>query len=259
MKQDISYLLKEAVHASSLLLFLDYDGTLADFARTPDTIIQDPELIELFQKMSKSPRLYPFVISGRRLSHIQKLLPVKGIFLAGTYGLEMQLPNGELRNILHFEEVRPKINQLLPIWEKIIKNQTGYYIEDKGWSIALHAGFTGHPDLEVVMSAAKMASDELNLGPDFYLFKNPRFIEFAPIKANKTFAVRRIINEFITEDALPVYIGDDEKDEEAFFEVIKLGGYAVRVSSQLIQTRAQFQMTDPSEVRSWLQDLVQLR
>ena len=65
--------------AGHLWLFLDYDGTLADFAATPDEIIPDEELIALIDQLAKQPDIRVTILSGRRLAHIQSLLPVSGI------------------------------------------------------------------------------------------------------------------------------------------------------------------------------------
>ena len=80
-----------------LLLFLDYDGTLAEFARTPDIVRSDPELIALLSRLVQHRDLLRVVIlSGRSLSQIQKLLPVPDLLLAGTYGLEFHGDEGEV-------------------------------------------------------------------------------------------------------------------------------------------------------------------
>ena len=78
--------------AERLWLFLDYDGTLADFAPTPEHVNPDPELVDLIERLARHPRFRVAVVSGRRLSHVQKLVPVPGVLLAGTYGIELQTP-----------------------------------------------------------------------------------------------------------------------------------------------------------------------
>ncbi|MES0362195.1 MAG: trehalose-phosphatase, partial [Anaerolineales bacterium] len=54
--------------AAKLRIFLDYDGTLAEFAPTPDEIHPDPELIALLERLKNHQHLQVAVISGRRLS-----------------------------------------------------------------------------------------------------------------------------------------------------------------------------------------------
>ena len=44
--------LQRVMDADKLRLFLDYDGTLADFAPTPDEVYPDPELIDLLNRLN---------------------------------------------------------------------------------------------------------------------------------------------------------------------------------------------------------------
>lgn len=75
--------------AEHLWLFLDYDGTLAAFTRTPDIISPNPRIIELVRRLAGSSRVRLAIVSGRCMRDLQVLLPVPGIFLAGTYGIEI--------------------------------------------------------------------------------------------------------------------------------------------------------------------------
>src|SRR5512140_772622 len=82
--------------ASYLWLFLDYDGTLADFSRTPNLVEVKADVVDLIRDLAALPRVRVAVISGRTLKIVQQLLPVEGIFTAGVYGLEMQPPSGDV-------------------------------------------------------------------------------------------------------------------------------------------------------------------
>ncbi len=73
---DSNALLQRLTAAGDLRLFLDYDGTLADFAPTPDDIFPDPDLAALIDQLAALPRTEVAIISGRRLSHVQALVPV---------------------------------------------------------------------------------------------------------------------------------------------------------------------------------------
>ena len=94
MTQALELLTERVLAAPRIRLFLDYDGTLAEFAPTPDIIEPDPELADLVTRVAAHPRILASVVSGRRLEHVEELLPVPGILKAGTYGVEMTLPDG---------------------------------------------------------------------------------------------------------------------------------------------------------------------
>jgi trehalose 6-phosphate phosphatase len=52
--------------------------------------------------------------------------------------------------------------------------------------------------------------------------------------------------------ALPLYVGDDDKDEEAFGVIQARGGVAIRVCSEPCDTRADGHLESPLDVRRWL-------
>ena len=173
---------------------MDYDGTLADFAPSPDTILPDKAVIGLLERLVAAWGVLPAVISGRRLAHIQKLLPVQGLLMGGTYGIEMQLPDGQRRDVLPFEEVRPTLERLLPRWQGLLAGREGFYLEDKGWSLALHGRFADPTESEDVMSAARVEAQALRFEERFRLMGGDRFLELAPLAASKSAAVRWVLD-----------------------------------------------------------------
>jgi trehalose-6-phosphatase len=66
------------------------------------------------------------------------------------------------------------------------------------------------------------------------------------------------MERFTPAGALPVYVGDDEMDEEAFSEIKKRGGLALRVTAKLVHSRSDARLASYHEVRTWLNELVDL-
>ena len=68
MTRSADQIMAQLLDHDRLWLFLDYDGTLADFAPTPEYVITDPDVISLVTRLTRCPRLRVAVISGRTLS-----------------------------------------------------------------------------------------------------------------------------------------------------------------------------------------------
>ncbi|MFN2197626.1 MAG: trehalose-phosphatase [Anaerolineales bacterium] len=245
--------------AGRLALFLDYDGTLAPFAPTPDTILPDPEVIRRVQALGQNPGIQVIVLSGRRLKHIQELLPVPGIWLAGTYGVELLTPSGARLERLPFDQLRPTLDRLRPQWEKLLHERTGFYLEDKGWSLALHARFAEAVEAQAVLARARRQAARAALNGSFQILGGDRFLEIAPQLANKAKTVRYFLEDPVLSGALPVYLGDDDKDEAAFAVVQAAGGVAVKVGSRPETSVAAVRLHDPLAARAWLDALLAAR
>lgn len=241
--------------AGRLRLFLDYDGTLAGFAPTPEHVNLDLEVVELLTRLVQHARIRIAVVSGRRLGHVQSLLPVPGALLAGTYGIELQTPEGKQINRVARDTIRPALEALKPQWEHLIAGCEGFFLEDKYWTLALHARFADDSEAERVLAAARrLASEAVSSGP-FRLVGGHKFLEISPRLAHKGRTVEYLLENYPWPGALPLYLGDDDKDEDAFGVIKARGGIAVVVAREPRDTQADFRLESPQVVRRWLKTL----
>jgi trehalose 6-phosphate phosphatase len=242
-----------------LWLFLDYDGTLVKFSRTPDIIVPDAKVIELIKRLAEKSRLRVAIVSGRRMRDIQTLVPVQGIYLAGTYGIEVQTPEGERIQREDYALIRPYFERLKPHWEEIIDGHQGFYLEDKGWSLALHARFVPEKEATRVISNIQHTLDQELITEEYRLIKHKRFLEVSSAKAHKGKAVSFLLNSFPLPGARFLYIGDDDNDAEAFETIHSLGGIAISVAQYFGYIRSSggdYVLKSPKAVRKWLENLV---
>ncbi|MFN2138030.1 MAG: trehalose-phosphatase [Candidatus Promineifilaceae bacterium] len=249
--------------APYLWLFLDYDGTLADFAATPEEVIPDGELIALIAELEAHPDIRVSIISGRRLAHIQELVPVEGILKAGSYGLELQTPDGSTLNRIEYEVVRPVVARIKERWEDLLAGRGGFFLEDKGWTAAIHAKDADPEEAMAVLKQAEHEATELLLESEPVRLKlqgGHLFLECAPREVDKKRTVAYMLDSFPwNAGALPVYLGDDDKDEVAFEAVQAAGGLVVAVGERLKESTADCWLASPKEVRNWLRNLLEAR
>jgi trehalose-phosphatase len=251
-------LIEWALEATHVWLFLDYDGTLADFAPTPDDIEPDPEVISLLEGLARKPSIRLTVLSGRRLHHIRLLVPVSGIFLAGTYGIELLTPSGEAIQRVDYEAIRPALETIQPQWATIIQGRSGFFLEDKGWTLALHARFAQDSEAEEVLTNAHRVARAEAPNGDFRILGGHKFLEVAPRLASKRETVAYLLSQYPLPEARLIYIGDDDKDEEAFSLIHANQGVALKVrqpSQAESPTEADFFFESPGDTLQWLKAL----
>ncbi len=237
-----------------LWLFLDYDGTLVPIAPTPQQAIPDSALLRLLVELAQVPRFRVAILSGRPLSSLQALLPVPGLILAGLYGIEIQMPDGTVLRRAEAANLRHTVESVKDAWARLVGDRAGFLVEDKGLAVALHARHASPADADAVLSRAESVVDQLPAA-EYRILGGDRFLEIAPSAAHKGGSVEWLLEHAGFPDALPVYIGDDDKDEEAFGVVLEHGGIPIIVGMRQPMTRALVRVKSPQEVRELLEQL----
>jgi trehalose-phosphatase len=244
--------------SSCLWLFLDYDGTLAEFAPTPEHIEPNREIIGVLEQLVRRPCTRLTILSGRRLEHIRQLLPVPGLFLAGTYGLEFMDPTGAAVHRVEYKDIRPALETIKPQWQALIEDRDGFFLEDKGWTLALHARFADDQEAEHVLTRARQLTNQVSPVSRFRILGGHKFLEIAPRRASKRDTVAYLLSRYPLPEARLLYIGDDDKDEEAFPLIHAHQGLAVKVlqpSQAANTTTADFCFESTNDTLGWLKSL----
>ena len=257
--KNMNELTRWALDSQNLWLFLDYDGTLVDFAPTPEVIETNPKVITLLEKLVLIPSIRVTIISGRRLRDLRLLLPIKGIFLAGTYGVELQEITGETIHRVEHDRIRPALKEIKPQWQQMIAGRKGFFLEDKDWALALHARFAEDSEAEQVLKEAEAIAKVKSDGGYFRILGGHKHLEIAPALASKTDTVAYLLTHYPLPDAHLLYIGDDDKDEEVFHMLQVKHGVAAKVfqpSQALSPTVADFFFRSPLETLQWLEKLI---
>lgn len=188
-----------AFASSNVLLAIDYDGTLAPIAPTPDQARMRARTRRLFTQVA---HCYPSItISGRPLDDIAQRLvgiPVRSVF--GNYGGEPS-PRG-----------KPPVR--VGAWVRHLRERLsthrGVVVEDKGYSVTIHYRRARDKDRAVadIHDAARTLSGARVLGGVHAVTLLPRE------GPDKGVALQRARRGLRCDTA--IYVGDDDTDEDAF-------------------------------------------
>lgn len=235
-----------------LVLFLDYDGTLVPIARTPDEARPDRALLRLLNDLTHVSLIRTIILSGRPLSSLQAMLPIPGLILAGTYGMEVQWEGKVMTRGVSLAQIRPVIAQVKTEWEGLTDKRSGFLLEDKGLAIALHARWADPTEADTVLNAARVTATQMISSDYFRILGGDHFLEVAPVAAHKGHTVEWLLDQIHAAGALLVYFGDDDKDEEAFAVIRQRGGIAIGVGQRYELAQADARIASPEVVRDWL-------
>jgi trehalose-phosphatase len=234
--------------APHLLICLDYDGTLAPFEENPGQVYLSPQMQRLLRSLAGHEGTTVAVISGRERVDLQTRIGIPDVIYAGNHGLEISGPG-----LIFIEptamQFQKSLQELAAALAPSLKTFAGASVEDKGLTVTVHyrkVAETRHEDVRRVVQDALKKIDHPLL-----LTTGDRVFEIRPPVAwHKGIAVRWIKEKLGLADALPVYVGDDLTDEDAFNSLpegitIKVGGAP--------RTAATYQIENQEEVRRFLE------
>lgn len=244
--------------APRLFLGLDYDGVLAAMAPRPEDAQPTKEICALLTHLSHLPTVAVVLSSGRTIADLSTLLPIPGLTYIGAHGLSIHTPSGESIALLPPDAFVAELTHLRQAAETIILDQPGCHLEDKGQVLALHYRLAPPATGErVIQQFAAAVAEYQRKGCALDLIHGNKVIEVRPCSINKGNAVQVLLNreEHAT---LPVYIGDDTTDEDAFL-ALQNRGVTILVADPPRSSAARYYLKNPEEVLQFLSRVLELR
>lgn len=245
--------LEEINRYNSIFLFLDYDGTLAPFADNPAEAYPLPGVIEHIKQLKETKKYFISLITGRRLKDLRKFIRLKGIYYAGTHGLEIITADGKGLSPGKDRGLKSTdLNNIRDFLKKEYLIDPDYSLEDKGLVLTLH-----HP-LSIDKNKIIKHLETIIRKREYEILPGRKIVEIRPCFWNKGDAVKLLIREIKEKNKidnyLPIYIGDDTTDEDVFR--ILNNGVGIYVENEdKANTLADYTVKDPAEVLEFLQKL----
>lgn len=233
-----------------LQIFLDYDGTLTPIVSRPEHAVLDPHTRQAIQTLA---RRYPVaVISGRELADVKARVNLPQLYYAGNHGFEIAGPAGSGINWQIGGEYAQALDALHQNLRERLPRQDGLILEHKHYSLSIHYRLLSE---DALPELRRILSSTLEAWPQLQLRSGKKVFEIRPdIDWHKGKAMLRLIEVFSALDdstALPVFIGDDLTDEDAFRE-LRDRGIGILVGQDDRETAAHFRLNDSTQVRQLL-------
>jgi len=233
--------------AAGLLLFLDFDGTLAPIVSKP-ALAALPDLTrDVLNAVAALPAVTISIVSGRSLKDLTNRVGISGLIYAGNHGLEIEGMG------LAFEH--PAAVEL----SAAVRNITGWIsaqagalegieVESKGLTTSVHyrrSSRSIQATIERLLRKFVPADD-----PRIEVREGKMVLEIRPrVPWDKGHAVRWIRDRLNQDGALPIVIGDDMTDENAFTAFDDAITICVDPARP---TAASFRLESPDDVRAFL-------
>ncbi|XP_051143202.1 trehalose-phosphate phosphatase A-like [Andrographis paniculata] len=257
-----------------IALFLDYDGTLSPIVDVPEHAFMSNEMRSAVRNVAKH---FPTaIISGRSRDKVYEFVGLTELYYAGSHGMDIMGPvrasssdykNGirttdkqgkEVNLFQPASEFLPMIDEVYRSLVEITKNIAGAKVENNKFCVSVHYR---NVEEQCWTTVGQSVEGILKNYPRLRLTHGRKVLEVRPVlNWDKGKAVEFLLESLglmNCDDVLPIYVGDDRTDEDAFKVLRDNGrGFGIIVSSVPKESNAFYSLRDPSEVMKFLKTLV---
>jgi trehalose 6-phosphate phosphatase len=196
----------------TLLVALDFDGTLAPAVDDPAMARALPEARAAVLRLASLPDTRVALVSGRALDSLEEVADVPDeVLLVGSHGIELRLDSPDDSFTLD-EDEQARLGMLGDVLDQVADSVEEVWVEVKPAGFALHTRLATEKDSRiahlVALSEARAEVDDLTVrhGKDV--------LEFSVRSTTKGEAVEHLRR--YTKATAVFYAGDDVTDEDAF-------------------------------------------
>jgi trehalose-phosphatase len=243
-----------------IFLFLDYDGTLTPIRQKPSLGRIAKRAKNILHELSENPNCKLAIISGRSLKDVSRMVGLDNAIYGGNHGLELKGPQIRFKS-----PVTKKHRAILKKLNRVLRNKLrsikGILIEDKGLSLCIHYRLVAPKKIPLLKDVFRQATafnlrrNEIRVRPGKMVLE-----VCPPVEWDKGKAVLWLLqNVSFLEDAsvMPVYIGDDLTDEDAF-KLLKNSGLTIFVGKPK-KSNARYYIKNTNEVLDFLRIIPDLK
>ena len=243
ISEDLTVALVELAQADSLLVALDFDGTLAPHVDRPEDARAVAGTAEAVQRLLDLAGVRVAFVSGRALVSLRHVAqPPESVLLTGSHGIEVQLDTPDIELNLLATEL-DQLNTLGQVLEAVSGSFDGTSIERKPAGMAIHTRLAVPGEEAAAQRAAREQVNEAI--PGLTVREGKNVVEFSVRSSTKGDSIDLLRGHTGAERVF--YAGDDVTDEDAFAALrdgdlgLKIGpgpslaGYRVRSPKEVTQ------------------------
>ncbi|MEX0834785.1 MAG: trehalose-phosphatase [Nitriliruptor sp.] len=238
-------------------IVLDFDGTLAPIVDHPDDATPAPGAIEAIADLAEVCEVA--ILSGRALDDLEARMGTvpPNLLLVGGHGNEARRPDGSHEPLTDLDAATATLDRVEADLLATVDTATGWLVERKSTSLAVHHRRV--PQAEVAATLPRVrevlaaAADD---PPGFVLLGGKAVLELKVSGIDKGLALTWLDGQAADRatglpdrpPTVPLVLGDDTTDEDAFEVALALGGEAVLIAEEPVSTNARFRLRDPARV-----------
>jgi trehalose-phosphatase len=246
--------IRRRLEHKNVAVFLDYDGTLTPIVDRPEHALLSPAMRQTLRALADCCPVA--IVSGRDRADVQALVQIDTLVYAGSHGFDITAPRHSHVQYENGVAFLPVLERAEGELRRKLAAVAGALVERKKFSIAVHFRNVAQADEAAV---AVIVDEVLAHHPDLRKGHGKKVFDLQPrIDWHKGKAVLWLLQALKLDGAgvLPLYIGDDLTDEDAFRALAQRGiGIMVEDSDSTRPSAAHYVLKSPVEVQVFLQQL----
>lgn len=235
-----------------LVVFLDFDGTLTPIVERPELAQISPDMRESVRRLGQCCPLA--VVSGRDLDDVRAKVGLDGVFYAGSHGFQISGPAGFGHELQQGRQFLPALDKAERSLLRHLQIIPGVQVERKKFAVAVHFRRVANEQvaaLTALVDGVLAESEGLRKTGGKMIFELRPAIDWDKGKALNWLLEKLQLDKL---RALPLYIGDDLTDEDAFRE-LQQHGLGILVRDEARPSLARYALESVDEVKILLQRL----
>lgn len=254
-------ILQNLKNARHILLLSDFDGTLTPIVERPEMAVLSPKIGRMLHILNSRHHVTVGIISGRALTDLKHKVNIGGLIYAGNHGLEIEGPGISFTNPVA-EELRPVLRVIHYVLAKALGQVKGVLVENKGLSLSVHYRMADKKNIQDIDNVVKKIVGTTEINGKARLTSGKKVYEVRPgVDWDKGKATKLLMKRYgkggRKSGLLPVYLGDDLTDEDAFEVIESYGrGISVFIGDQNKNSKARYYLKSHEEVGQFLEKLV---
>ncbi|OGS24204.1 MAG: trehalose-phosphatase [Elusimicrobia bacterium RIFOXYB2_FULL_50_12] len=240
-------------------LFLDFDGTLTPIVSTPRKAILSAKAKNVLRRLAKHRAFKVSIISGRAIKDLRKKIGIKNIVYAGNHGMEIKGPGISYKAVIKrgVASAMKRCNDLL---NNRLHSIPGIKVENKGMTVSVHFRNVAQSMVPFISKTVRNVARENAKNGLIRIDTGKKVLELKPnIAWDKGKAAQLILSRYKKSEGtvavVPVFIGDDSTDEDAF-KAFRNNGITVLVGKPR-NTFAKYRLRNPGEVIKFLESIME--
>ena len=253
--QHLQAVLRRLVASEWCALLLDYDGTLTPIVLDPATAYLSPAMQQILTALMRHPHYQVAMVSGRALADLQGRAAGLALYMAGNHGLQIAGPEIAY---CHPEAVQlqPLLQTLAQDLQQELETIPGAWVEDKGLTLTVHMREVPAAYVPLVQRLVLRLLRPALEARTLALRTGKAVLEVRPaIKWDKGGALRWIVDHMCRRRSAahmcPLYIGDDETDEDAF-QALGADGLGILVGCDRLASAAHYYVESVEQAMQFL-------